>query len=73
MKVPEYIKQKMRYAYLYSLRSNRYMSEIEEWLYKNGINPDNLRQGNGVGLDEIEYAACTSAVDDVIKLLEEEF
>lgn len=40
MKVPEYIKQKMRYAYLYSLKSNRYMSEIEEWLYKNRINPE---------------------------------
>lgn len=55
MRVPIYIREKMYRVVSLQRKSNALMYEIEEWLRSKGIDPDNLRDGRGDSLEELEY------------------
>ena len=55
MKVPKYIKNRMRRVAANALIVDFYMREIEEWLEANGFNVEELRDGSGCSLEELEY------------------
>lgn len=55
MKVPKYIQDKMRRVVAHQRKSNRYMWQIEEWLRRNGVDPDSLHGGSKYSLDELEH------------------
>ena len=55
MKVPRYIQDKMLRVVSLQRRSNRLMWQIEEWLRRNGVDPDSLHGGSKYSLDELEH------------------
>jgi len=55
MKVPSEIKRKMYSAANHYQKGAAIMREIEEWFESHGIDPDDLRSGDGRSLEEIEY------------------
>ena len=55
MKVPKYIKNRMRRVAANALIVDFYMREIEEWLETNGFDVEELRDGSGCSLEELEY------------------
>lgn len=71
MKVPKYIQDKMHRVAELEVRSREVMSEIEDWLLRNGVSEDNLgnggllRCGDGCSLEELEYG------NDITELLVE--
>lgn len=54
-KVPKYIQNEMKKAAEHINIANQHICAINAWLWKNGIDPDNLRPGDGCGLDELDY------------------
>ena len=76
MKIPDTIRKKLLSAYNHYYAGAKLMGEVEDWLEKKGIDPDDLRISDGNGLEEIEYAERadgTPVVDAIIKRIEEEF
>lgn len=56
MKIPKHIKNSMhRVARLHS-EANSEMNKVEDWLEKNGFDIDELRDGSGTSLEELDYA-----------------
>ena len=55
MKVPQYIKNEMHSVCDFAAKADAHMKKIETWLELNGINPDDLRTGDGSGLEDLEY------------------
>lgn len=72
MKVPEYIKIKMRKVVELQNKSSKLMDEIEEWMELKGIDTgfDGLRDGSGIGLEELDYG--NDCVEDLCERLEKE-
>jgi hypothetical protein len=55
MKVPKYIKRKMHSAANHFSIGGLLMREVDQWFDKQGFDVDQLRSGDGVSLEEIEY------------------
>lgn len=71
MKIPKYIRQRMEKCLLYNIRAADAMKEIEDWLESHGIDPERLRDGCGISLEEIEYG--NDVIDDLCERIEQEF
>lgn len=55
MKVPNHIKQKLHRAAKMFAAASVIMSEVDEYFENKGIRSTQLRSGNGISLEEIEY------------------
>ncbi len=55
MKVPEYIKDKMRKVAKYSRASQMLIHEIDDYFIDKGYDIEDLRSGDGKSLEELEY------------------
>ena len=72
MKVPKYIRDKMYKIVRLNNAANREMVELELWLEDHGINTSvegELRTGDGIGLDELEYGNGI-AIDELCERIE---
>ena len=72
MRVPEYIKKKMRRVASLNNAAAREMFEIEHWLEDHGIDTSTegiLRAGDGIGLEELEYGN-RGAIDELCERIE---
>lgn len=72
MKVPKYIKEKMYKIARLNNAANREMVEIELWLEDHGIDTSvegELRTGDGIGLDELEYGSGAT-IDELCERIE---
>ena len=72
MRVPKYIKEKMYRVVDLNNAANREMVEIELWLEDRGIDTSvegQLRTGDGIGLEELEYGN-RGAIDELCKKIE---
>lgn len=70
MKVPKYIREKMYKIVRLNNAANREMVEIELWLEDHGIDTSvdgELRTGDGIGLDELEYG---NGIDELCERIE---
>lgn len=63
MKIPNYIKKKMRDVVKHSRASEEAMKDVESWLEFNGIDPELIRDGGGCSLEELEYG------NDIVDIL----
>lgn len=66
MKVPKYIEDKMRKIVRLNNVANKEMTELELWLEERGIDTSvegELRTGDGIGLDELEYGNGNAIVE----------
>ena len=68
MKVPKYIKDKMRKVVELSRRAHTEMMYIELWLEDHGFDIDSLRCGNGCSLEELELG--NDAIDNLCEWIE---
>ena len=55
MRVPKYIKNKLKSIVYHQNKANEIMQEVEEWLERNGFDIEELRSGDGESLEEFEY------------------
>lgn len=68
VKVPKYIKDKMKSVLYHQRLSAKKMQEVEEWLECNGFDVDELRCGDGASLEELEYG--NDVIEDLLAKLE---
>ena len=73
MEIPKHVVESLQKSYQLYAEAHAHMRVVEQWLEKHGIDPDELRDGCGVGLDEVEQASSPSAVKDVIIRIELEY
>ena len=73
MKVPKYIRDKMhRVARLNAVAAEE-MERVELWLEKNGFDIYSLRDGGGIGLEELDYGEdITDELCERIENMEQE-
>ena len=55
MKVPKYIRKKMRQIALYAGMASNLDHEVGLWLERNGIDVEKLSDGGGSGYEELGY------------------
>lgn len=55
MKVPEYIRRKMHRVAKLQAEAAKLTSQVDEWLESRGYAAENLRCGDGYGLEELDY------------------
>lgn len=55
MKVPGYIKYKMRRAARLAKETEQTMAIVQDWFTKQGYDEDSLRSGDGYSLEQLEY------------------
>lgn len=62
-RVPKYVRHVMEEILELNIKSFRKMEWLEKWLESHGIDTgiEGLRDGSGVGLDELEY--CNDCID----------
>lgn len=63
MKIPKYIADKMYRVVALEQQKHKAMNAIENWLEQHNIDPEELRDGCGIGLDELDYG------NEVVELL----
>lgn len=68
MKVPKYIENKMRRAHRHFQAGSALMDDVNEWLEAHGFDILELRNGDGMSLEEIEYGS-EGAVDHFLEKL----
>lgn len=68
MKVPGYIRKELEKVYCYSYKSCYAMQIVEKWLEKHGFDIDELRDGCGCSLEELEYG--NNIVDELCEKIE---
>lgn len=68
MRIPKYIQDKMHLVVDYNCKATMAMREVEDWLEKHGIDPDDIRDGGGCSLDELEFG--NDIVDELVERLE---
>lgn len=56
--LPKHIKKKLVSASLHAKKVQEIMEYVNEWLESRGYDPDELRSGNGISLEEFEYGNC---------------
>ena len=75
-KIPKHIVKSMYKAVEHFKIANRAMLDIEEWLEKNGVDPNYLRDVcDGQGLEELEYMnelSIPELVERINEMLREE-
>lgn len=55
MKVPEYIRRKMHRAAKLYAEASRLTSQVDAWFENRGYSLENLRRGDGLSLEELDY------------------
>ena len=70
MKVPKYIREKMRRCAVLNQQAAAEMQALEEWLEKNGFDIEDLRDGSGCSLEELEYG--NDIADELCDRIEQE-
>ena len=70
MRVPKYIREKMRRCATLYKQVAAEMEMIEKWLEKNGFDIEDLRDGSGVSLEELEYG--NDIADELCDRIEQE-
>lgn len=55
MKVPEYIRRKMHRAAKLHAEASKLTSQVDAWFESRGYTPENLRCGDGLSLEELDY------------------
>lgn len=70
MKVPKCIENKMRRAHRHFQAGSALMDDVNEWFEAHGFDALELRNGDGMSLEEIEYGA-EGAVDHFLEKLKE--
>ncbi len=68
MKIPQYIVADMHRAARHFQGGAEIMRRVDEWFISNGYDIDELRCGDGLGLEEIEYG--NDITDSLIEKLE---
>ena len=68
MIVPKYIEDKMRRAHRHFQAGSALMDDVNEWLEVHGFDELELRNGDGMSLEEIEYGT-EGAVDHFLEKL----
>ena len=76
MKVPKYIREKMRRVAALNNEADKEMKKIEDWLEKHGIGTSytrggGLRDGCGCSLEELEYG--NDVTDELCEWIEKDF
>lgn len=65
MKVPKYIEKKMRRIAALSGKASKLEAEVCKWLESNGIDPDEISNGDGYSFEELMYG--NDVTDALIK------
>lgn len=68
VKVPKYIRKRMNEILALNRRAAYEMEQLEEWLESKGIDTIKLRDGSGVGLEELEYG--NDIIDELCERIE---
>lgn len=72
MPIPKYIENKMRQALRHFQAGSDLMAEVNEWFEGRGYDMQQLRDGDGRSLEEIEYGT-ENAVDNFLEKWSEEY
>lgn len=76
MKVPKYIREKMRRVAALNDEADQEMRKVEAWLEKHGVETSytrggGLRDGCGCSLEELEYG--NDVTDELCEWIEKDF
>ena len=55
MKIPKYIRKKMHRAAALHREASILAGQVDEWLESYGYRPEELRCGDGLSLEELDY------------------
>lgn len=69
--VPKYIREHLELAMRHSQRMTEHISAVELWISSQGMDPEDFRLDDGMGLEEIELGI--DAVDQVMHALATRF